>query len=75
MIAEVSLLIGAYLLGSFPYMMLLGRARGIDLSQEEDLHIALWRKIGRFEGFSGGFVDFLKVIGSCGYLSLIFVAI
>ena len=60
MIAEIALLIGAYLLGSLPYMMLLGRARGIDLSQEKDLHIALWRKVGRLEGLSGAVVDTLK---------------
>lgn len=58
--ADVALIIGAYLLGSLPYMLLLGRARGFDLSQEEDLHMALWRKVGRLEGFSGVLVDVLK---------------
>jgi glycerol-3-phosphate acyltransferase PlsY len=59
-LANVALVIGAYLLGSLPYMILLGRAKGIDLSQEEDLHIALWRKVGRLEGLSGVLVDILK---------------
>ena len=59
-LADVALVIGAYLLGSVPYMILLGRAKGIDLSQEEDLHIALWRKVGRLEGLSGVLVDILK---------------
>ena len=59
-IAEIALLTGAYLLGSIPYMLLLGRARGIDLSKEEDLHIAMWRKVGRLEGLSGVLVDVLK---------------
>jgi len=58
--ADMALVIGAYLLGSLQYMILLGRAKGIDLSQEEDLHIALWRKVGRLEGFSGILVDVLK---------------
>jgi len=60
MLADIALVIGAYLLGSLPYMILLGRAKGIDLSQEEDLHIALWRKVGRLEGLSGLLVDVLK---------------
>ena len=60
LLADVALVIGAYLLGSVPYMILLGRAKGIDLSQEEDLHIALWRKVGRLEGLSGVLVDVLK---------------
>jgi len=59
-LADVALVIGAYLLGSVPYMILLGRAKGIDLSQEDDLHIALWRKVGRLEGLSGVLVDVLK---------------
>jgi len=59
-LADVALVIGAYLLGSVPYMILLGRAKGIDLSQEDDLHIALWRKVGRLEGLSGVLVDILK---------------
>ncbi len=59
-IANIALVIGAYLLGSFQYMILLGRARGFDLSQEEDLHSALWRKVGRLEGLSGIVVDILK---------------
>jgi len=60
LLADVALVVGAYLLGSVPYMILLGRAKKIDLSQEEDLHIALWRKVGRIEGFSGILVDVLK---------------
>jgi len=59
-LADIALVIGAYLLGSLQYMILLGRARGFDLSQEEDLHMALWRKVGRLEGFSGILVDVLK---------------
>ena len=60
LLAYIALVIGAYLLGSLPYMMLLGRAKGVDLSKEEDLHIALWHKVGRLEGLSGVLVDMLK---------------
>jgi hypothetical protein len=41
-------------------MTLLGRAKGVDLSKEEDLHMALWHKVGRLEGLSGMLVDVLK---------------
>jgi glycerol-3-phosphate acyltransferase PlsY len=60
MLIEICLVIGAYLLGSFPYMLLLSRAKGVDLSEEPDFHIAMYRKVGRLEGFSGILVDFLK---------------
>ena len=60
MLPEILLLISAYLLGSIPYMLILGRARGVDLSHEEDLHMAVWSKVGRLEGLSGALVDVLK---------------
>jgi acyl phosphate:glycerol-3-phosphate acyltransferase len=50
----------AYLLGAFPYMLILGRARGFDLSKERDLHHAMFQKVGRKEGMSGFLVDFAK---------------
>jgi glycerol-3-phosphate acyltransferase PlsY len=59
-LADIALVIGAYLLGSLPYMILLARARGVDLSKEDDLHMALWHKVGRLEGLSGVIVDILK---------------
>jgi len=59
-LADIALVIGAYLLGSLPYMILLGRAKRVDLSKEEDLHMALWHKAGRLEGLSGVLVDILK---------------
>ena len=60
LIADIALVIGAYLLGSFPYILLLSRARGFDLSLEEDFHISTWRKVGKLEGLSGIVVDVLK---------------
>ena len=62
MIYDALLIIGAYLFGSIPYMVLLSRAKGIDLSQEADLHIAMWRKVGRLEGLSGILFDIFKGI-------------
>jgi glycerol-3-phosphate acyltransferase PlsY len=59
-LADIALVIGAYLLGSLPYMILLARARRVDLSKEDDLHMALWHKVGRLEGLSGVIVDILK---------------
>ena len=79
LLADIALVIGAYLLGALPYMLLLGRARGVDLSQEEDLHMALWRKVGRLEGLSGVLVDMLKgvipiVVGFACHLDLAAIA-
>jgi glycerol-3-phosphate acyltransferase PlsY len=62
LIADVALVAGAYLLGSFPYILLLSHARGFDLSLEEDFHISTWRKVGWLEGLSGIVVDVLKGI-------------
>ena len=60
MLANIALLLVAYLIGAFPYMLLLGRAKGIDLMQEYDSHQALWSKVGRLAGLSGVIVDILK---------------
>lgn len=57
---KVVLVICAYILGSFPLMYLLGRLRGVDLREYEDMHIALWRHVGRVEGFIGVVFDFAK---------------
>jgi acyl phosphate:glycerol-3-phosphate acyltransferase len=53
-------IIGAYLYGAVPVVYLIGRLRGVDLSQEEDMHISLWRKVGRVEGFFGILWDVVK---------------
>lgn len=57
---DVLLIIGAYLLSAIPVVYLLGRLRGFDLSKEEDMHISLWRKVGRLEGFIGIAWDVVK---------------
>lgn len=58
--ADALLILGAYLLGAFPIVYLLGRMRGFDLSKEEDMHLSLWRKVGRREGFIGITWDVVK---------------
>ena len=57
---DALIILGAYLLGAFPVVYLLGRIRGVDLSKEEDMHISLWRKVGRREGFIGITWDVVK---------------
>ena len=57
---DVLLIIGAYILSAIPVVYLLGRLRGFDLSKEEDMHISLWRKVGRREGFIGIMWDVVK---------------
>jgi glycerol-3-phosphate acyltransferase PlsY len=52
----------SYLLGSFPYMALLCRAKGFDFSREADLHLSMLRKVGFPEAVSGIVVDVLKGI-------------
>jgi len=57
---DALLILGAYLLGAFPVVYLLGRMRGFDLSKEEDMHISLWRKVGRREALIGIIWDVVK---------------
>jgi glycerol-3-phosphate acyltransferase PlsY len=58
--ADALLVLGAYLLGAFPVVYLLGRVRGYDISKDEDMHSALWHKVGRREGFTGITWDVVK---------------
>jgi len=60
MIADIALVIGAYLLGSVPYMLLLARAKGFKVSPEDDLHAVLWGKAGRLWGSTGFLFDVFK---------------
>jgi acyl phosphate:glycerol-3-phosphate acyltransferase len=60
MLVSILWIIGAYLYGAVPVVYLIGRLRGVDLSQEEDMHISLWRKVGRVEGFFGISWDVVK---------------
>ncbi len=60
MFVNTLMVLGAYLLGALPVLLFIGRARGFDLGQEEDLHHALWRKVGRLEGTAGAVWDLGK---------------
>ena len=60
MIAEVALILGAYLLGSLPVLYWIGRMRGFDLRKEYDMHLSLWRKVGYKEGLAGILWDLFK---------------
>ncbi|MCJ7520863.1 MAG: glycerol-3-phosphate acyltransferase [Dehalococcoidia bacterium] len=57
---ELVLILGSYLLGSLPFMYIMGRLKGVDLREHEDMHIALWRNVGRMQGLLGVFFDFAK---------------
>ena len=57
---ELGLIVGSYVLGSFPFIYLLGRFHGVDLRGSDDMHIALWRDVGRAQGFIGVVFDFGK---------------
>ena len=50
----------SYFLGALPFMIMIGRMRGVDLSREPDLHHALWYKVGRPWGILGIALDVLK---------------
>jgi len=56
------LIIGAYLLGAIPHLYIMGKLKGVDLRQYDDMHIALWRNVGRTWGFFGVIIDFSKGI-------------
>ena len=60
MLAEIILIGGGYLFGSLPFSVALARLRGLDISQEEDLHIALWRHTGKKLVILATAVDFFK---------------
>jgi acyl phosphate:glycerol-3-phosphate acyltransferase len=62
MFGEIIFLVAAYLFGSFPLMLLVSKAKGVDLSQEGDYHIAMYRKVGRVAGIVGIAADVLKGI-------------
>ncbi len=56
----ILLILASYFLGAIPFMILIGRMRGVDLSREPDLHHALWYGVGRTWGILGFLLDILK---------------
>lgn len=57
---NILIVIAAYIYAAFPVLYLLGKMRGFDLRHEEDMHSALWHKVGRVEGFIGVTWDVTK---------------
>jgi glycerol-3-phosphate acyltransferase PlsY len=57
---ELALIVGAYIVGSLPFMYLLGRLHGIDLRQCDDMHLTLWRNVNPIEGLMGVGFDVAK---------------
>jgi len=55
---DVTLILGAYLLGSLPHLSTLAKLRGIDL--EGDYHISLWERAGPLLCFTGILGEFAK---------------
>lgn len=63
--AEVSLILGAYLYGSVPFVWAMGRLQGISLRKHGSRSISgsnLWQAAGALEGMVAGFGDFTKGI-------------
>jgi glycerol-3-phosphate acyltransferase PlsY len=58
MLADIALILGAYILGSVPHLSLLARLRRIDLNG--DFHESLWRRAGRIIGVIGILGEFAK---------------
>jgi glycerol-3-phosphate acyltransferase PlsY len=54
--------IASYLIGAIPFMILISRARGVDISHEPDLHQAMWYKVGRRWGLLAVLLDVLKAV-------------
>ena len=59
-LVDIVFVIGAYLLGSLPVLYWIGRIKGFDLRQEDDMHQALWRKVGYAAGLTGILWDIFK---------------
>ncbi|MCX6004130.1 MAG: glycerol-3-phosphate acyltransferase [Chloroflexi bacterium] len=60
--AYTAVIIASYLLGSVPFMILMARAKGIDITSEPDMHHAMWFKLGRAWGILGFLLDVTKGI-------------
>ena len=61
---EFGVIFGSYILGSIPFIYIIGRIKGVDLREYEDMHIALWQKFGRPLAFTATCTDFLKGIAA-----------
>jgi len=58
--ASITLVVGSYFLGGIPIQYFLGRLKGVDLGNEYDMHISLFRKVGPAVGVIGVVGDIAK---------------
>jgi glycerol-3-phosphate acyltransferase PlsY len=56
----ILIIIASYFLGAVPFMIMIGKLKGLDLSKAPDLHHALWYDVGRGWGILGFMLDVLK---------------
>jgi len=61
---EFGVIFGSYILGSIPFIYIIGRLKGVDLREYEDMHIALWQQFGRSLAFAATWTDFLKGVAA-----------
>jgi len=63
-------IIVSYFIGALPFMALVGRLKGLDLTKERDLHDYLFNRMGKGWGIAGVLADMLKgvVIVLAGFL-------
>jgi len=61
-LASITLVVGSYFLGGIPIQYFLGRLKGVDLGNEYDMHISLFRKVGPAVGVIGVVGDIAKGI-------------
>ena len=60
MIADITLIVGAYLFGALPVLYWIGRAGGVNILLEGDAHSTLWKKVGYKAGLAGVLWDIFK---------------
>lgn len=53
-------ILAAYFLGALPFLKLVGKFKGLDLTGEEDLHAYFFNEVGERWGIAAGLVDALK---------------
>jgi glycerol-3-phosphate acyltransferase PlsY len=52
-LAHALFIIACYFLGAIPMLVLIARWRGVRIEEGEDLHIAVWTRVGRNYGLAG----------------------
>ncbi|MCX8127021.1 MAG: glycerol-3-phosphate acyltransferase [Dehalococcoidia bacterium] len=55
--AHALFIIGCYLLGSIPFLLYIARWHRVDIKEGEDLHIAVWTRVGRLYALYGILFD------------------